>query len=443
MKSEEICDLVLKECRGEGATDAVVMVNELEEVMIRFSNNQITVSKNLNEATAEVFVLVGERKAGTDLVDLSKRSLKATTRRLVSEAKSSPPGDIYAPLPQGPFTYSPALLNQPSMDLSPEILVGHVEAAIEAGIEEGAKRMAGSLIARNFRTTLQTTGEAFGVASKSSIELSLRAFGNDPASGHSVSVSGSAAEFDAEAAGLEAGMFSRISDNPRDGAPGEYDAVLAPLVFADIVGQIGRASSAFFVDAGLSFLAEKVGEEVSSNLLTVVDDGTQAGTYGSFPFDLEGLPVMRTPIIDRGELKGYLHNSTTAKKMNAVTTANAGLINPRPFNLVVGEGEGTVEDLISEVDEGIYVTNDWYLRYQNWTTGDFSMIPRDAMFVIKNGELAHPIKELRISDNIPRILRSIKGLSRERRWIKWWEVDTPTLTPSALVGNLKFTKSTM
>lgn len=443
MKSEEICSLVLQECKAEGATDTAVTVMELEEVMIRFSNNQITVTKNLNETTADIFTFVKERKAGTDLADLSKRSLKATARRLVAVAKSSPPGDVYAPLPQGPFNYSRALLNQPSIDLNPNMIVGHVEAAVEAGLKEGAKRIAGSLIARNIRITLQTSGEAFGVALKSSIELSLRAFGEGQSSGHAVSVSGTEREFNAEAAGREAGMLSRLSTSPQDGVPGECDAVLGPLVFADLINQVGRASSAFFVDAGLSFLTNKVGEKVSSRHLSVEDDGTQAGTYGSFPFDLEGLPVRKTPIIEKGELKGYLHNSTTAKKMETETTANAGLINPHPFNLIVESGKGTTEELISKVDSGIYVTNDWYLRYQNWTNGDFSMIPRDAMFVIKDGELGGPIKELRISDNIPRMLQSVEELSGDRTWIKWWEVDTPTLTPAALIKDTKFTKSTM
>jgi PmbA protein len=186
-----------------------------------------------------------------------------------------------------------------------------------------------------------------------------------------------------------------------------------------------------------------VEEEVGSKILNVTDDGTLPGTYGAIPFDMEGLPTSRTPIIEDGVLKGYLHNNTTAKKMDESTTANAGLISPHPFNLVVEAGRGTRDELISGVDKGIYVTNDWYLRYQNWNTGDFSMIPRDAMFLIENGELKAPIKELRISDNIPRMLGAVESLGEERRWIKWWEVDTPTLSPSALVRGTKFTKSSM
>ena len=89
------------------------------------------------------------------------------------------------------------------------------------------------------------------------------------------------------------------------------------------------------------------------------------------------------------------------------------------------------------------VTNDWYLRYQNYGTGDFSTIPRDAMFRIKNGQIAGPVKDLRISENILGIVKNIEAMTRERKWVKWWEVDTPTLAPTALVSKVKFTRSQM
>jgi PmbA protein len=91
----------------------------------------------------------------------------------------------------------------------------------------------------------------------------------------------------------------------------------------------------------------------------------------------------------------------------------------------------------------VYVTNDWYLRYQNYATGDFSVIPRDAMFLIKNGQIEKSIRELRISDNMLRILSNVSSLTRERKWVKWWEVEVPTLSPSVLIDNINFTKSSM
>jgi len=65
------------------------------------------------------------------------------------------------------------------------------------------------------------------------------------------------------------------------------------------------------------------------------------------------------------------------------------------------------------------------------------------MFRIKHGQIENPIRELRISDNMLRIFKNIRNLSKGRYWIKWWEVDIPTLTPYAVVEDLNFTKSTM
>ena len=101
------------------------------------------------------------------------------------------------------------------------------------------------------------------------------------------------------------------------------------------------------------------------------------------------------------------------------------------------------EKLLSSIDDGIYVTNDWYLRYQNYRTGDFSTIPRDGLFRIKRGSIESSIKGLRISDNMLRILSGIRELGRERDWISWWEVETPVYAPHAIIEKVDFTKSTI
>ena len=105
---------------------------------------------------------------------------------------------------------------------------------------------------------------------------------------------------------------------------------------------------------------------------------------------------------------------------------------PAPHNILLSPGDDSFDDLIDKAHNGLYLTNNWYTRFQNHRTGDFSTIVRDGAFRIANGKLAQPVKGLRLSDNMTRIIQSIGALSKERRWIKWWEVNTPTLTPFAL-----------
>jgi PmbA protein len=409
--------------------------------MVRFSNNEVTVVDTLRHRSGSIFVDVDGRKASTNVVELDMASLKKAARKAVAIARSSPPADLHVPLPTGPFSYDPALLRSPRVRLDPDAPVSWVQEAVAAGLKEGATRMAGSLIVHDGEHTLATSGGVLATTEGGSIELSVRAFGKGQASGAAVSLSVDEEGLRAAATGAEVGREARLAGEPAQGEPGVMDAVLGPMVMASVANQVGRMSSAFHIDTGMSFLANKLGENVASRAFTLFDDPTMAGTYGSVPFDAEGLPTQRTAIIEDGVFKSYLHNTTTAQKHGAVSTANAGLIAPRPFNLVMSGGTKDLDSLIASVDRGILVTNCWYLRFQNYATGDFSTIPRDAMFLIRNGELVGSIKELRITGNMLQMLRDIEDATEERKWVSWWEVSTPSLVPHALVRNVNFTQS--
>ncbi|MEM1544070.1 MAG: TldD/PmbA family protein [Candidatus Bathyarchaeia archaeon] len=443
VKNEEIPSHIVDLALKMGATDVAAKLTESQRVMIRFSNNEVTISKAFLENSLDVFLMIERHRAATSISTISLRSIERAVKNLIDVAKATPPADIYAPLPKGPFTYNPNLTRAPKIPLSPDELAGHVESAIKGALEEGAERAAGTLSAFKGRIILATSGDVYAMQEKTGIEISIRAFLSEFATGHAVSIAGRLEDFKPEEAGRRAGEIAKAAANPKPGEPGEYMALLGPMVFADLINQVGILSSAFLVDAGQSFLAEKVGLDVASKNLTLIDDPTIPGTIGARAFDDEGVPTRKNIIVDGGVLKTYLHNSMTAKKFGAETTGNAGIIVPYPWNLIVEPGNKSFEEMLAEVDDGIYVTNDWYLRYQNYRTGDFSTIPRDGMFRIKRGEITSSIRELRISDNMLRILQNIVGLSRERTWIRWWEVEIPTLTPYALINKLKFTKSRM
>jgi PmbA protein len=442
MNDADVCQTLVRLCRKEGASDATASVWRSGQCMVRFSNNQVTVVDTLQHRSGSLFVNMEGRRASIDFAEFDKASLGKAIKKAVAIAQASPPAEVYAPLPKGPFAYDPNLTRSPHVTLDPDDLVSWAGQAMEAGLREGAERMAGSLIARDGEYTLATSGDVLAETDGGSLELSVRAFGKGEASGASVLLATKNEDLNAAETGREAGAYAKMAENPARSEPGAMDAVLGPMVTAALLNQVGRMASAFYLDSGMTFLVDKLDREVSSPEMSLYDDPTLAGSYGAMPFDAEGLPTRKNAIIDQGVLNAYLHNSTTAKKFGVKTTANAGMIAPRPFNLVMEKGSKSPEDLISGVDDGILVTNNWYLRYQNYSTGDFSTIPRDALLRIKNGQLDGPVKDLRMSDNMLRILQNIDGVTADRRWIKWWEVPIPTLSPSVLVRGLKFTRST-
>ncbi|MEM2058571.1 MAG: metallopeptidase TldD-related protein, partial [Thermoproteota archaeon] len=87
------------------------------------------------------------------------------------------------------------------------------------------------------------------------------------------------------------------------------------------------------------------------------------------------------------------------------------------------------------------LTNSWYTRHQNYKTGDFSTVIRDGAFYVEDGEIKHPVKGLRISDNLQRIISNIEELSDKLYGVLWWEVTIPTYVPTAIIRNVRITKA--
>ena len=105
-------------------------------------------------------------------------------------------------------------------------------------------------------------------------------------------------------------------------------------------------------------------------------------------------------------------------------------------------GDWKKDELFEECRDGVYVTNTWYTRYQNYTTGDFSTIPRDGIFRIKKGEIVGTWKDVRLTDNLLHLWQSVKALSKETQEVEWWgEVAVPSFMPYALATKIGFTRS--
>jgi len=97
--------------------------------------------------------------------------------------------------------------------------------------------------------------------------------------------------------------------------------------------------------------------------------------------------------------------------------------------------------MYSDIKRGLVVTNVWYTRFQNYSSGDFSTIPRDGMFLIENGKIVGPVKELRISDNMLSILSNVVAVGNKPEQVFGWEVEIPVNTPPVVVKDVRLTKS--
>lgn len=433
-----LASLAVREGKRRGADDVAATSVKEDAKMIRFANNEVTVSQSWRSTTIYVMVSIRKKVAIGVIEDLSEGSMKQSISELIKIAKTTRPNRSYARLPVGPFRYRSS---HADLSVQSSNLVKYVKDAISSAVSSGADRVAGSLVFRSSSTGIETSAGASGNDSLSSLEISVRAFSGIEASGQSNSCARSEKDFHPEQAGKAAAEIAKKAVNPLEGKSGKYDVILGPNVVANLMNDVISAASAFNVDAGLSFIAGMLTKRVASKSLTLVDDGTLSDGLNSRAFDDEGLPTQKTIVIKNGVLQSFLHNSSTAKKFGRHSTANAGWIVPQPWNIIVERGGTSEEGLFSDLGDGIFITNNWYTRFQNYRTGDFSTVCRDGIFRVADGEIVQSLKGLRISENLPRLLRNISCLSDKQYWVKWWEVEFPTLTPYVLVKDVNLTKS--
>jgi len=185
--------------------------------------------------------------------------------------------------------------------------------------------------------------------------------------------------------------------------------IFDPLVATSILEHIFEGVNGDSVYRGASFLAGKLGEKIAASGVTVIDDGTMVGGFGTSPFDGEGVPTRRTVVIDQGVLASYLLNTYTAKKLKLKTTGNAsrglaGTPGIGPGNYFLQPGSRTPQQLIGDVREGLYVTELLGMGV-NLVTGDYS---RGASGMwISNGELAYPVEEITVAGNLKDMFMNI------------------------------------
>ncbi|MBB6147090.1 PmbA protein [Silvibacterium bohemicum] len=218
-----------------------------------------------------------------------------------------------------------------------------------------------------------------------------------------------------ESVGIEAARRTLRRLDGRRVKTQQVPLVFAPEIARSLIGAIFDAASGDSIYRGASFFTGKLGEQVAAEAITVIDDGTMVGGFGTSPFDGEGLPSRRTVIVERGVLSNYLLNTYTGRKLGMKSTGNAsrGLAgNPGTGagNVYLAAGEQTPEEILRSVSSGLYVT-ELIGQGVNMVTGDYS---RGASGLwIENGELTYPVQEITIAGNLKEMFRNITSIGND------------------------------
>lgn len=171
----------------------------------------------------------------------------------------------------------------------------------------------------------------------------------------------------------------------------------------------------------ISPMVGKIGEKLFDDKLTIVDDPTLDGKFGSASYDDEGVAHRRNVLVEQGVLKGFLYDLKTAAQSGVESTGNGSrslfsLPSPSPTNLIFGAGETPLAEIIAGIDEGLLVENALGLGQGNVISGAFSN-SLSLAFKIEKGEIVGRVKDVSIAGNVYDLLRDVAAVSQETEWV--------------------------
>jgi TldD protein len=175
---------------------------------------------------------------------------------------------------------------------------------------------------------------------------------------------------------------------------------------------IGHGLEADLVQGGVSVYRGRLGDQVASKLVTVIDDATIPYARGSFQFDSEGIAGQRTVLVEDGVLKGYLYDRLTAMKGDCSSTGNGRRESyqtkpiVRMTNTLIAPGLTPPEEIVKSVPNGLFVRKMGGGQV-NTVTGDF-MFEVSEGYLIENGAICEPVRGATLTGSGPEVLQSIR-----------------------------------
>jgi PmbA protein len=423
----ELAAGLLARAREKGASQGDVTLAEHEGTQVKVRLGKVETVSQAHETRLGLRLFFGKSSAATSTSDLSRASLDRLLEETCAMARATAK-DEFGGLPE------PGELAAEVPDL--DLLDGEArEMPVERCID-AARKAEEHALQHDSRIT-NSEGAEFGTSFNRIIHANSEGFAGEYAtSGFRVSVAPVAASngsmerdhwysaarhhdgLDApEAVGREAGRRVVRRLGARKVRTREVPVVFDAAIAGTLVRHVGQAVSGYALYQRASFLCDRLGEDVASGRVRIVDDGTIPAALGSRPFDSEGVGVRRKDVIEGGVLRSYLLDAYSARKLGGKSTGNAtrgaGQASAvSPMNLHLLPGEVGFEDIIGSVEDGFYVTE---LMGQgvNPVTGDYS---RGAAGIwIEKGELAYPVSELTIAGNLGDMLRGVEMVGNDLR----------------------------
>ncbi len=428
---ESLAADVVAQAIQAGASDAEAVAREGDEFSVTVRMGQVETLQESGSRALGLRVFLGKRSASASTSDLTADGIRQLVQGALALARVTEE-DPFAGLPEaGEFGSAPGDLH---------LYYDDVYSLSGAERIEWARRAEAAALAADPRIT-NSDGGTFDAATGRKVLANSRGFvGGYRTSYAGVSAAPLAVDANGqmqrdgwwssarrmqdvespEAVGAEAARRTLRRLGARRVPTQQVPVVFAPEVARSLIGSVFEAASGDAIWRGASFLAGKLGQSIAASGLTLLDDNrmllpTGAGGFGTTPFDGEGLPSLRTVVVENGVLCSYLLNTYTARKLGMRSTHNAarGLAGTPGIgcgNLYLEPGTLSPGEILAAIPAGLYVTGLMGFG-TNLVTGDYS---RGATGLwIENGQLTHAVEEITIAGNLAQMLRNITAIGND------------------------------
>ncbi len=443
MNSNEARELARRAVGFASAADqAEALVTAETSALTRYANNRINQNVAESNALVSVRAVMGKRIGVASTNRLDDASLHACCDAAIAAARVATEDTYFESLPE-PEPVRPSERSvAATRDFSAEQRAESVAAIVGESRKHGLTAAGKVRNAEHVVAVANSLGVDVG-GSYTGLECTALSMG-ETGSGWSSFLSRDAAEFDPSAVGAEAADIALRSANPGELEPGDYPVVLAPQAVGDLLdflSWVGFSVKAF--EEGRSFLSNKLEHQILNQPVTIIDDALADYALG-MTFDYEGAPKTAVPIIEHGVGIRPVTDSYWASRGGWINSGHA-LPAPNPFgpmalNLEMAAGDASIDELIGQVERGVYVTRFHYVNVEDPVPVTLTGMTRDGTFLIENGKLTRPLKNLRFTQSVVDALYDCEAVSSERRLVGTEE--SPALVPGILCARFSFTGQT-
>lgn len=445
---EEVAEDIFDEAKAD---EIEVRIQLNDTALTRYANSRIHQNIGQKSVGLSIRAIFGKKVGSASTSSLEESSVKNCLSRAEQIARNQREDPDFQGLPEPKKGRDIGEdFVQGTQDFTPDERAQKVKEIIDMAKDEGIDRVYGAFQTESQKQFIANTSGIEKFSRFTSANLTTTAIAdweNDQGFGWGEMCSADVSDIDHLDVGRTAVEKGLNNLDPQKIDPGEYNVVLEPLAVKSILQYMDMMGfSAKKVQEERSFMKGKFGEQIMDSRINIYDDVKDHDMIG-YPFDYEGVPKEKVEIIKDGVANEVVYDSYTAGREEGKESTGHALpmpsdASPLAMNLLMDTGSYSQKEMIEETEKGILVTRFNYCRPVHPVKGILTGLTRDGTWLIEDGEIKRPVKNLRFTQNLIEALDKVEAIGEERKLFSMGFFPAYFSCPAVKIPDFKFTGTT-